>query len=167
MGVTIKGFAQKQKEVKDYGNKLNARVLAEARASAMTIARNAKRAAPRNHGMLKRGIGFRQLNATTFQVVSTSHYSAYLEWGTKKRFRAAADEQAVAAQHRGRGLTGKLSFKEAIYAWAKRKRIDKRYWFVIMRSIARNGIKGHHYLYPAFKAEKILFLQRIKRITRK
>jgi hypothetical protein len=167
MGVVVKGFKEKRAEVKNYGDKLNARVLAEARASAMTIARNAKRAAPRNHGMLKRGISFKQLNPTTFQVVSASHYSAYMEWGTKKRFNAPADEQAVAAQHKGKGLTGSLSFKEAIYAWAKRKRIDKKLWFVIMRSIGRNGVKGHHFLYPAFKAEKRNFLERIKRITKK
>lgn len=163
MGVTVTGFDAEKRKWKDASKNVQQLVAREVAASAMKIAADAKRNAPANHGLLKKGISAKKIDDLNWQVVSNSHYALYVETGTKNNARVPDELLTLAQGARGAGLKGTLSAKEAIYEWCRSKRIDKRFWFPIYRKIMKSGIKPHPYLIPAFRKELPLMKERIRK----
>lgn len=99
--------------------------------------RNAQRFTDR--GQLIKGIGWDEvsnLDELNFTLFSQAPHSAYLEFGTGKKFQAIAEVNASAYQGAG-GSTGKMFDK--ILAWVKRKGIAGSYATGIVKRGKKSG----------------------------
>ena len=90
------------------------------------------------------------------EVISTSKYAAYIEFGTRK-FAAAyvsslpQDWATYAATFQGKAAMGGsfADLVQSIMGWCKRKGIDEKAAYPIARKIIINGIKQRPFLYPS------------------
>lgn len=162
--IRIDGVDQTLQAFLQYGAEVIKATVNEARASAQTIARNAQRRAPANHGALRRGITVNQLNEVSFEVVSNQSYSAYIEFGTKGSVQIPTEFAEMAAQARGAGLKGSLSAREAIFKWCQAKGFPKNAWWPIYQKIMTRGISPTPFLIPSFEEENRNFIQRVQNI---
>jgi len=132
--------------------------------SALNIERNAKRMAPANFGKLRQSINI-DINKTLFKsVFSSVRYAPYVEFGTKGNARIPSGYEAFAAQYKGKGGGTIMEMVKALTLWVKRKGIDPKFTYVIVRAILRNGIKPQPFFIPAFEAEKPKLLSRLKKL---
>lgn len=176
--VEIKGLA----EIKAKLGRLPKHIEAEAGAiiedGARLWVRNAQRDAPKDIGAsgLSGGISYRKISLTNYEVVSAAAYSAYMEFGTKSRFRAIPGVDA--SQFRSTGGTGTgEGFFDNILDWVKRKKItgtysvktgrrtgnkidqqieDEQVAFAIYLSIMRHGVNPHPFF---FKQKEVVVSQ--------
>lgn len=162
--IRVEGLNATLNVFRQFGDAVFKAIGNEAKASALTIARNAKRNAPANHGALRRRITVNQIDEVTFEVVSNANYSAYIEFGTKAKVRVPPEFQAIAAAARGRGMIGGLSAREAIFNWCRQRGIPERAWWPIYISIMKEGIRPQPFLVPAYEEEQRHFLNRLRNI---
>lgn len=80
------------------------------------------------------------------EVVSGASYSAFLEWGTRKKVRIPAGLQSYAAEFRGDG-SGKGQAKFMIYEWMKRVGIPKEFQGLVFFLIMVNGINPQPFFF--------------------
>lgn len=102
MAASIQDIAN---QLKNYSQSIQRKIGNEIKASAFTIAANAKRDAPKDKGRLVQLISVKQ-GATVFdiEVISQADYSAYVEFGTGSGVRITPGFEAIAALARGRGI---------------------------------------------------------------
>lgn len=136
----------------------------EAKASAMTIVRDAKTNAPASHGALKRAINWRKIGDMQYEITVDVDYAAYVEFGTRSNVQIPQGWEQVAEQARGTGRIGNMTARDAIYEWARRKGIDEQYWWSIYLRIMTDGLKPQPYLVPAFENGMPEFIERLKLI---
>jgi|GEM_PF-3062647 len=102
----LKGFNEVMSNLEKMDDNLKKEVSATLEMGAQLFVRNAKRDAPVDHGVLRNGISYFPVAPLSFNVTSNASYSAYMEWGTIKKFVPPNDESelAYAALFRGRGI---------------------------------------------------------------
>lgn len=180
--VNLNGVKSLQDRLKSIPKILQAEVGAEIRIAAQNMAANAQREAPSGVGnILKSGISSKKLTPLQYEVTSNAHYSAYVEFGTKGRYKPQPGVDASNFKSSGAGKTGK-GFYDAILQWVKIKRIagtysvktrrrtgkkiekqieDEQTAFAIYVSIMRHGIKPQPFF---FKQVAVVEPQLIKNI---
>lgn len=157
-------------DIEKYEANIQALVAAEIRASAQKIVRDAKRNVSNqrgsDQGRLVQLISERSIAKTTRQVISGAEYSAFAEFGTKSRVSIPSELQEFARQFKGMKLptASKMSFRQAIYEWARRKGIAKEYWWFIYQSIKKFGRYAKPFFFPAYFAEIVLLRKRLTEI---
>ena len=158
--VTLIGGKEFEAKAEQLTPELLKEVDGEVFAAASSWVELAALSAPRNFGFLVGGITQKKISQANYEVVSSKAYSAYMEWGTKSKVSVPADLSSYASefQHSDISVPGAITFKEAIFAWAKRKGLPKSAWWPIYINIVRFGVKPHPYFFihrPA--VEKSLF----------
>jgi HK97 gp10 family phage protein len=184
MPVEIQGLESLLSKLDKFPDTLRREVGRELRDGANAIARNAQRNAPKDEGLLTRGITTVKNDTLDYDVVSAAGYSAYLEFGTKTRFNAPAELATFAAQFKSRGpKIGFDSFFLIILDWVKRKGIAGRFsiktkrrvgnknqqlledfnvaWAIAL-SILRKGIHPQPFFFPAFFEQRDKIVKRVE-----
>ena len=139
----------------------------EFEAASYEVVRERKKRAPKDVGQLGNAITNYQTvheeYKVEWEVAAQRKYAGYVEFGTKSKAVIPAELQEVAAQFKVKQVSG-ISAKDAIYAWAKRKGIDEKAWYLVYRSIMTNGIRPNTFYYPTWYMIKPKLIERIKRI---
>lgn len=156
------------------------------RRGADILVRNAIAEVPVDMGALKRGINQKDIstwNTIGYAVSSNSEYSSYMEFGTKRRFKAIPGIDSSVFKS-GTKASGK-GFYDNILNWVKRKGIgglqtksgrmsksrdsqmaQEEAAFAIYLSIKRHGVKPHPFFFhqiPVVKQTIEQGLQALKR----
>jgi len=116
-------------------------------AGAVDIARMATQDAPVNNGLLRNGISFQRVGPLEYRVFSRANYSAFIEFGTRKRVQIPAGLEEIAAKFKGGKSGDSEAAKEAIYEWCRLKGIPKEEWWGIFIHIMVNGIKPQPFFF--------------------
>lgn len=82
IGFSFTGIDKQVKEIKEYKEEVQKKIDNEMQASVITIAENAKAAAPRESGDLIDSIDWNRLGNHSYNVVAEKYYSPYVEFGT-------------------------------------------------------------------------------------
>lgn len=144
-------------------------VSAELADGAKSIAGEAKQRAPADQGILRNLISVNKVDVLNFEVVSGASYSAYIEFGTGEHVDIPAGLEEYAAQFQGNFTAGayseggELTFKEAIFAWCKRKGIDKGRWYAIYVSIGLHGSPAHPFFFPAAQRQTPIIVSQVEK----
>lgn len=173
--ITIEGLSELLSNLSLLPKEIQEEINAEIYDSVTRINGVQRRRAPKDQGGLSRGIGFQKQNTkdgSYYELFSNSEHSGYLEFGTKTKVSIPANLQAAAQEMRGSGISSRLQAKQAIYAWCKRKGIEKKAWYPIFRSIIRTGISPQNekygrtpFFFPPIFEEGPRLLQRIQSIV--
>ena len=141
----------------------------ETRASADDIVENAKKLAPTDRGFLHNNIFHEPLKdskeSVTYSIIANAEYAAFVEFGTGSKVQVPAELQDQA--NNAKRVKG--SFKEGlenIKGWCRRKGIDESAAYVIFMSILKKGISPKPFMYPAFVAERKLYIKRISKMLK-
>jgi HK97 gp10 family phage protein len=159
--IELKGLDQFKKQIAEAQKNVQRVVAAEIKDGALAIAEDAKKAAPADEGFLKNGITLQELNPFNWAIISNAAYSAYIEFGTGSKVQIPPTYEEFAAQYKGGGGSNG-SFYEAIKEWVKRKGIDPKASYVIMREILANGLAPHPFFIPAFVKNQPIIIKRIE-----
>jgi hypothetical protein len=184
--VTISGVSEVLRDFDRFEAKTKALIQAELKSSAQVIIRNAKGNAAKDMGALASGINYKEINPTLFELFSQLEYSAFVEFGTKRRRKIPPDVQRLGIQISYQKQSG--TAEEAllfITAWVKRKGIrfdsasiiktgskkgvnkklssEETAW-IIFHNIMRNGIKPQPFFFPALFDETPLLQKRLEMI---
>lgn len=81
--------------------------------------------APVDRGQIKGFIASKKEGEMNYEVVSGAPYSAYIEFGTKRRFRAIPGVDS--SKFKGKGSGDYYDFLKAILEWVERKGIASRF----------------------------------------
>jgi HK97 gp10 family phage protein len=81
--------------------------------------------APNDRGQIKNFITAKKEGVMNYEVVSAAPYSAYMEFGTKSRFRAIPGIDS--SKFKGKGRGDYYDFLKAILEWVERKGIASRF----------------------------------------
>lgn len=184
--VTISGLSELLRDIDKYESKVKALIQAELKASAQTVVRNAKREAAKDMGALAGGINYKEVSPTLFELFSQLGYSAFVEFGTRRRVKIPPEVQKLGIQikYEKQSGTAEQALK-SITAWVKRKgirydsastfksgknkgknkrlSIEETAWF-IFHFIMINGIKPRPFFFPALLAETPLLQKRLELI---
>lgn len=166
--INIAGLSQLINQISVLPREVQEEIDAEIIDSVFRINAKQRRNAPKDQGGLVRGIGFERKQGATFsrfEIFSNSEHTGYVEFGTKYRVRVRPELTAIANQMRGPGISTRLTAKQAIYAWAKRKGIEKRAWYAIFMAIMATGIRPQPFFFDPFFEESPILLQRIQNIV--
>ncbi|HEU4903165.1 MAG TPA: hypothetical protein VFT06_10240 [Flavisolibacter sp.] len=171
----IKGLDKVQKALKEHPVKARKAIHAVLVEEVTNINRQQVQAASRftDRAQLIKGISWAAVDELNFVLFSQAPYSAYLEFGTRKKFTPIAGIDA--GEYRGSGgSTGKLY--DAILAWVKRKGIahgttfsvrtrrkkggkaqdkaERAAAFAIMKSIMVNGVNPQPFFFAPFLSRR-------------
>lgn len=184
--ISAPGIAQVLKDLDSFEAKTKALIHAELKASMQTIVRNAKREAAKDMGALASGVDYKEVNPTLFEYFSQLGYSAFLEFGTRRRVKIPPEVQKLGIQINYQKQTGTVEQAlKSITAWVKRKGIrfdsasltksgkskgknkklsyETTAWF-IFHHIMINGIKPKPFFFPALLNETPLLQKRLEMI---
>lgn len=105
-GVTIKidGLDKLKKQLGSFPQHIKQEVDAELAAASNEFVNRAVLAAPVDVGILRHGISFERKKEMEYEVISSAHYSAYMEWGTITKVKVPSELSAYASQFKGRGV---------------------------------------------------------------
>lgn len=103
-GIELKGFEQFYAKIKAAPQLIQKEISAEIEASSTQIVGNASKAAPTDLGELKNGISYRKVSDLKFEIISSVHYSPYIEFGTGALVNVPPDLQEYAIQFKGKGI---------------------------------------------------------------
>lgn len=184
---SINGIDQLSKRLKDMDQKVKDSLAMELRESALKIQKEAKRNAPVNMGTLRNSIYIDsdyQKNKLTYTVGASASYAPYIEFGTGGSVKVDPKYTSYAATFKGKGSGGTLEeFMLALMDWVKKKGITGTYSvktqrrtgskasrygedysvaFAIMMKILKKGINPQPFLLPAYEAEKVNLVKKIK-----
>jgi HK97 gp10 family phage protein len=164
--ITTKGLNKILTSLKKFPAELKSEVNMEFAEAAKDVRREAVKNAPADEAGLRLSIQTQQVG-NNHEVTVGKAYGPFVEFGTKRRFRATPGFESYAQQFKGKKIPSAGTLDDAILAWVKRKRIKfekegksktggTRYLtpeqtaFVIARHISFHGIRPHPYLFPAF-----------------
>lgn len=155
------------------------------------VFRDANQLAPVDEAALKAAIyaeRVKDINNLFVEVGCHINYAAYMEFGTRKyaaQYVATlpADWQTFATRYKGPGGGSFAEFIIAITAWVKRKGFaaqvtksgnkskskssqlaEQQAAYVIARSILRNGVKPHPFLFPAVEKNLPLLINGLRNL---
>lgn len=166
LSVQIKGLDKVLKSLGDAGKEIAEDIDIEMTASVVNIANLAVNKAPINFGQLRASISPKFDKFLYKEVNVNADYAPFVEFGTKSNFDKSIDPEIkrYAATFKG-SRTGSGKLKDAIYKWANKKGIEKKYWGIIYLRILKFGSKPHPFLFPSFDYERPKLLQRLKKIV--
>jgi HK97 gp10 family phage protein len=126
--VSIKGMDKAIQGLKNRSKAVVNEVDVALNESANIIANNAVRDAPKDESRLTQSISATKQGRLSYKVVADVFYAPYIEWGTKTKIRVPSEQQAIAAQYKGKAGRGTYEqFLERIAKWVKRKGIGATY----------------------------------------
>lgn len=166
--ITIAGLPELITRVSEMPEHVQNEVEGEIIDSVLRINGMQRRKAPVDQGGLRRGIGFNRVQSeheAFFEIYSNAEQSGYIEFGTRLRVSVPANLAGIAEPMQGAGISSRLKAKEAIYAWCKRKGIEKRAWYPIFIAIMRVGIIPNPFFFQPFFDESPKLLKRIEDIV--
>lgn len=139
-----------------------------------------------DNGQLAGGIQTKKISSLTYDVTSTAKHSPYVEFGTKRKFRAQADVDS--SIYKGKGSGTMAQFIEAIKGWVKRKGIragtysiktrrrtgskskkaseDNALVMGIVLAILRNGVKARPFFFKQRARVKKEFIDRLNALLK-
>jgi HK97 gp10 family phage protein len=185
---SINGIDKLKERIQAMDQKVKDALAMELRASAMKIQRDAKRNAPVDMGTLRNSIYMDydyQNNKLTYTVGASASYAPYIEFGTGGSVKVPPQYSNYALTFKGKSKTGGTldEFMLALMDWVKRKGITGTYSvktqrrtgsrgsrmsedydvaFAIMLKILKKGINPQPFLLPAYEAEKVNLVKKIK-----
>lgn len=164
VGITLvtKGFEQLQQKIAALPDKVKREIDAELKDGANGMRNDMIHNAPADEGFLRNEIQIGQIPGG-YSIVSNAKYSAYVEFGTGMKVSVSADFNDFASQFQGKGDSTGI-FYEAIKEWVKRKGIDEKAAWPIMRSILLHGINPHPFFIPAFVRWEQLIKNKLEKI---
>jgi hypothetical protein len=194
--ITTVGLSRILKSLQSFPKDLQWEVNAEMAVSASNVEREAIRKAPTDEAGIRLSIYSRQSSGKSWEVGVQKNYAPYVEFGTKRRFKAPKGFESYARQFKGKRVDGPSGdLDEAILGWVKRKRIrfekagqqsiiggkkkraipklKTRYLtyeqtaFIIARHISFHGIKPQPFLFPAVIEERRKLGPRITKAIRR
>lgn len=144
--------------------------------AALEIEVTAKRLAPKDRGTIAQMISANISGHLEKEVNVNAFYAAWIEFGTGKYAAAyvstlPAEWKAYASQFRGKSGGTFDEMIERLSEWVRRKGIAtakdaKKVGYLIARSILRNGVRPHPFLYPAFEQQRPLIIQDIENVIK-
>jgi len=164
--VNLIGFKELQAKLKKAPDVLKKEAGAEIQFAAQDFRTRAIRSAPADVGFLRGQITVNRLGEMSAEVVSGSQYSAYMEFGTKGKFRPVVGFNA--SQFKGKSTGTFKDMLKNIEAWVKRKGLagtysvktkrrlgnkatkqnqDKQLAYLIARSILNKGVRPHPFFF--------------------
>lgn len=185
---SINGIDKLKERLKAMDQKVKDALAMELRESAMKIQKEAKRNAPVDMGTLRNSIYMDydyQKNKLTYSIGASASYAPYIEFGTGGSVKVPAKYSSYALTFKGKNANaGSLDeFMLALMDWVKRKGITGTYSvktqrrtgsrgsrmsedfdvaFAIMLKILKKGINPQPFLLPAYEAEKVNLVKKIK-----
>jgi HK97 gp10 family phage protein len=185
---SINGIDKLKERLKAMDQKVKDALAMELRESAMKIQKEAKRNAPVDMGTLRNSIYMDydyQKNKLTYTIGASASYAPYIEFGTGGSVKVPAKYSSYALTFKGKSANGGSldEFMLAIMDWVKRKGITGTYSvktqrrtgsrgsrmsedfdvaFAIMLKILKKGINPQPFLLPAYEAEKVNLVKKIK-----
>lgn len=185
---SINGIDKLKERIQAMDQKVKDALAMELRASAMKIQKDAKRNAPVDMGTLRNSIYMDydyQKNKLTYTVGASASYAPYIEFGTGGSVKVPPQYSNYALTFKGKSKTGGTldEFMLALMDWVKRKGIAGTYStktqkrtgsrsarlgedydvaFAIMLKILKKGINPQPFLLPAYEAEKVNLVKKIK-----
>lgn len=188
--IELKGLDEAMKQIDM--ETIKDEVQAELNAFGLGVENDAKQLAPVYENFLRGAIYYKPLssgNTIGVEVGCAVDYAAYVEFGTRKYAAAYVatlppDWKAFAAQYKGKGSGGSFNdFVMAIMRWVEKKGIGSlktksgnkstsaasldamqqaAYWIAL--NIIQNGIKPHRFLFPAVEKNRLLLIDRLKKL---
>lgn len=159
--ITLIGFKQYEKRLRDASTGFRRQADAEASAAATNIANEARNRAPHFDGKLRASIHTTGRDGR-YEVLVSANYAAYIEFGTRSRVRIPPELAGYAGQFKGSTGRTAAEAKKAIYEWCRKKGIEKSRWWFIFISIMVYGIRAQPFLFPSVDAEQPRFYARIR-----
>lgn len=154
---------------KNMGSQLESVVDDVLNANAIELEEKAKQRAPVNEGLLKGQISANVSGHLRKEIAVNAFYAAYIEFGTGAYAAAYASSlpptwAEYAQKFKGKGNGTFAEMLTNLQTWVRLKGIAqgneiKSVAYLIARSILRNGIKPHPFLYPAFAQQKPILEQ--------
>jgi hypothetical protein len=167
--------------IKSFPANLKKEMNLELSAAAQEVVTLAARNAPADEAKLRQSIKDRKVG-NQYEVAVGASYGPFMEFGTKKKFHATRGFENYAREFKGKQIAGPGgNLFDAILGWVKRKKIKfqnkgkgkRKYMspedtaFIIARSIAREGVTPHPFLFPAFSKVRRELVGRLTQIIRR
>lgn len=121
--IKVGGLKELQKKFENVPAKTIKQVDVLLNAASNEFVNRAVQDAPIDESFLRQGISAKKNGEMNYEVVSAAPYSAYMEFGTKRRVSVPADLKDFAMQFKSKGGGTGEGFFEAIFGWVKRKKI--------------------------------------------
>lgn len=161
VNIGIKGLNEANKFLSRLDSSFKKEVKAEMKFAAEEVAALIKRDAPVDTSRLKNSVSVKQKTGLSVEIVAQSNNAPYMEFGTKKHFKAPAGLETYASQFRGQKGSGQTNPIEALTRWVRRKGIANNYnarrvkksdrerqvAFMIFRKIKRDGVKPQPFFF--------------------
>lgn len=161
VNIGIKGLNEANKFLSRLDSSFKKEVKAELKFAAEEVAAFIKRDAPVDTSRLKNSVSVKQKTGLSVEIVAQSNNAPYMEFGTKKHFKAPAGLETYASQFRGQKGSGQTNPIEALTRWVRRKGIANNYnarrvkksdrerqvAFMIFRKIKRDGVKPQPFFF--------------------
>lgn len=166
LNVRLTGMKELQKRIAKAAKSVPGEVDAEVSQSVDRMRLKALQEAPADQGLLRAEIQGERKAPMNHGLFSNALYSGYIEFGTRRRVKVPPGLEDVASQIKG-AVSSSLKARDAIYAWCKRKGIDKERWESIFLSIMTNGIKPHPFFFKQLEADTPVLLKNLENILNK
>lgn len=166
VNIGIKGLNEANKFLSRVDKAFKKEVKAEMKFAAEEVADLIRRDAPVDTSRLKNSISVKQGTGLGVEIVAQSNHAPYMEFGTKKHFKAPNGLEGYASQFRGATGISNVDPLVALTRWVKRKGIgatysargnrgrskkdaqrDRTIAFLILRKIKRDGVKPHPFFF--------------------
>ena len=127
VNIGIKGLNEANKFLSRLDSSFKKEVKAELKFAAEEVAAFIKRDAPVDTSRLKNSVSVKQKTGLSVEIVAQSNNAPYMEFGTKKHFKAPAGLETYASQFRGQKGSGQTNPIEALTRWVRRKGLADTY----------------------------------------
>jgi hypothetical protein len=180
--IDLVGFDTIRERLKTASEEVFKEVNGEIQASMKTMVQKAKRDAPKDIGGLEGAITFNEISQLRFEMVCQKSYAAFMEFGTKGRYRPIPGVDASKFQQKTASADGK-GFFDNILDWVKRKGFaatltksgkrsksldstiaQEQAAFQIYLSILRHGVHPHPFFFKQLDEEQPQLLNRLQQI---
>jgi HK97 gp10 family phage protein len=123
--IEIKGLEGLKKKLRAIPENVTREVDADMQVIADAFVNRAQADAPVDRGQIKNYITANKEGVMNYEIVSGAPYSAYIEFGTKSRFKAIPGIDS--SKFKGKGSGSYYDFLKAILEWVERKGIASRF----------------------------------------
>lgn len=139
LSIEVKGL----KEFQDYMTNLNKgqrKVIRQEFAEAAgEVVNKMKKDVPVDQARLKSSITYKMISDTELEIMAQSAYAPYVEFGTKKNFRADSEVQGYANTFKGKTGISDVDPLVALTAWVRRKGLAATYSTKVYNIRSKSG----------------------------
>ena len=180
----LQGMKRVEELLKKLPGDVHAEIMDEIEDTARTTVKKAKQRAPKFDGQLQQAIGYGFLSDKSgFEVFAAKDYAAFVEFGTGGKMKVPSELSGYAAQFKGSKSGSWDEFVDRMEKWVKKKglaKITNSYTgksrtkksdvrmiaILIARSILRNGLTPHPFLFPSWFEERGKLVNKIKQVLK-